>query len=318
MAGGETWAPVQQQSYALALSARLDAEAVEFDRERPFAESAEHYYLEGMKHYRRGHLGKALAGLARAEEIYPGDERLRRVVERCRENHERARRAARLAEAGEGIEALLEKGRVAEAREVFEEIRADYPDAAEAREWQGRIAAAEESEAQEEARQKLGRARELLEKKNHRRALALIEEALATGAGEERLRGQLAELRKECAELAAKQDKVRGEKAGRELLEKTEGRLARGDHEGAEDALGELAKLGVLEEEAAALRGQLAEARRERSEEDRAKAEEHYRAGLMYYQLGKQDEARREWRRTLEIDPGHKKARKNLARLENE
>ncbi len=303
---------------ALALSATLDEEEVEFDDERPFAESAEHYYLKGMKHYRRGRFEEALKLLERTREIYPGEAKLGRVVERCRENYEAVRRVARLEEAGSLIESLLEKGRTEEARKVFEPIRADYADEAKVKGWDKDIARAERRRHEERARGKLARAAALTAQGKCRQAAALMKEVEAVLGGEGDIGEQLKELRAACAEIEASQDLGRKEAKGRSLADRAESDLKGGDFDGAEESILALEKLGVLKKEASALRKRLESSRSERSEEEKLKADEHYRAGLMYYQLGKLDEARREWRRALELDPGNKKARKNLARLEKE
>ncbi len=303
---------------AVRLAAILKEEEVAFDEARPFAESAAHYYRSGMKDYRLGRYAPALELLVRADKIYAGDKRLRRLVDKCEAAYQEEARQERFAAALTAMEKHLAEFALEDAGQLLDSLQADYPGDARIIDWRQRVAASEGRQLNEQARAKQRQAVALGKRGEYSAALKLAEQAAAVLPGERDIEELVAKFKAACAELSEKKKQQADLARGKRLAAAAERSLADGDYAAAAVSLAALAKLDVLPARCDELRRQLAAAERQRSAAEKEKAEEHYRKGLAFYQLGKLEEARGEWRLVLQFDPGHKKAKKNLDKLGSE
>jgi tetratricopeptide (TPR) repeat protein len=86
-------------------------------------------------------------------------------------------------------------------------------------------------------------------------------------------------------------------------------------------AIGAWESAAAADPQDAGIREALARAKKEQSEakeKNRRLAQTRYEDGLAAYQRGELDEALAAWKETLELDPGHAKARANIQRVEQE
>lgn len=290
---------------------RLAEEGYRSDPEHPYDQLTRTLYQDGLTAYRREDWQGAEAKLAEALKLAPKHPQVEEFLARTRDRLARLRDQDHARELADHAYDAERSGDWVRARRVWGEALRLEPPLPGAAEGVSRAARALEvltAATLAEARQaeEAGRTADALDA--FARVLEMEPDQAGALAGIERLR----------ARNEARNADAEARRTAQERYQAGVAAYRRGD---LDTASRELAAAAVAQPGDATLQAEAARVQRlaaEAAEQAGRKALARYADGLAAYQRGDLDAARAAWRETLELDPGHEKARANLRRLEQE
>ncbi|MCW8919068.1 MAG: hypothetical protein OQL08_09685 [Gammaproteobacteria bacterium] len=137
----------------------------------------------------------------------------------------------------------------------------------------------------------------------------LIEESLKTLRGRQKLVTEQQRTARRKSEQQAENERQKRERTLRAIVKRYKTAFAKQEFLAAREQLAELEKTDPGYSELAAMRGRLQQAIDH-------KASQLFDAGVSAYSRGQFEQAAREWRDVLKLDPDHQQARENLERAE--
>ncbi len=290
---------------------RLSEEHFRSDPEHPYDQLTRTLYQDGLAAYRLADWIGAEAKLAEAQKLAPAHPQVADFLGRTRERLARQRDQDHARDLTDRAQEAERSGDWARAHRAWREALRLEPPAPGAADGLSRTTRALEvltTAHLAEARQAEAEARTVEALDAYARVLEMEPDQAIALAGIERLRAREAARNAETKARRTAQDRYQDGVAA----------YRKGD---LDTAARELTAAAAAQPRDAALQAEAARVQRlaaAAAEQAGRKASARYADGLAAYQRGDLDAARAAWRETLELDPGHGKARANLRRLEQE
>lgn len=280
--------------------------------DRPFSKMAEELYNKGMQRFRKGEVEEAFDYLSQARQIYRGDPVLDRSYKRAEgflEEFQQKKRAELLFRQGREF---LDDGQVEEAARVLMEAQALDPSLPKVSEYLEEAEKAVQGRRLRRVEQLVLGARSQTKKRNLKKALSMVDEAIVLSPDHMEARG----LRQDILNRQEENDRTKSANAlFRKAVAQARDFLAVGKLEQARQQMKVARSVRPGSPTLEELVKKADRLEKGNTQDARHQADEIYRQGLIAYRQGRLLEARELFEKILRNVPGHAKAAKALARI---